>query len=132
MIDCNNLFCSNYVPLDNVSFDRSWFRQNKVALNKLALNILNKEYNICYYYCRNEGMADLIYLMNTLVDANGKILIPNIYDDVEPLTKEEEELYKVIEFSVDEYKSDIGSNQLLHDEDKVGTSIYYNIQLFHE
>lgn len=29
-----------------------------------------------------EGMADLIYLMNTLVDVNGRILIDGIYDNV--------------------------------------------------
>ncbi|XP_046997120.1 cytosolic non-specific dipeptidase [Schistocerca americana] len=66
-----------------------------------------------------EGMSDLIYLMNTLVDKDGKILITGIMDDVAPLTDEERQMYKNIEFSVDEYRADIGTNKLLHNEDKI-------------
>lgn len=39
-------------------------------------------------------MADLIYLLNTLVDKDGKILVENVYREVAPLTPEEEALYK--------------------------------------
>lgn len=39
-------------------------------------------------------MADLIYLLNSLVDKDGKILVKNMYEDVAPLTVEEEALYK--------------------------------------
>jgi hypothetical protein len=35
----------------------------------------------------------LIHLLSRLTDANGQILIPNFYDPVRPVTKEEEEMY---------------------------------------
>ncbi|CAG0913409.1 unnamed protein product [Notodromas monacha] len=65
-----------------------------------------------------EGMSDLIYMMNSLVDVEGKLLITGIYDDVAPLTDEERELYKDIEFDVAEFRSDIGGKRLRHKEDK--------------
>lgn len=46
------------------------------------------------YYFRHEAMADLVYLLNTLVDKDGKILIENINREVAPLQPEEEALYK--------------------------------------
>ena len=33
-----------------------------------------------------EGMADLIYMMNTLIDKDGKILIDGLMDEVAPVT----------------------------------------------
>lgn len=44
-------------------------------------------------------MVDLVSLLNELVDAKGKILIPGIYDDVEQLTDEEKCLYEPIDFT---------------------------------
>jgi hypothetical protein len=43
-------------------------------------------------------MTDLIAVMSTLVDSQGRILIDGIYDDVAPLLPEEEELYQRITF----------------------------------
>ena len=43
-------------------------------------------------------MADLMYLLNGLVDPNGKILVPGVYDSVKPLTEEEKNLYDAIDF----------------------------------
>lgn len=68
---------------------------------------------------RYEAMSDLIYLLNTLVDKEGKILIPNINNEVAPLTEAEKELYKKIEFDVESYRKDINAKQLLHKGDKV-------------
>lgn len=69
-------------------------------------------------------MADLIYMMNTLVDNKGKILVPGIMDDVAPLTDEELTTYSSIDFDLDSYRKDIGCHQLLH-KDKV--SLYFLI-----
>ncbi len=46
----------------------------------------------------HESMIDLISLLNELVDAKGKILIPGIYDDVAVLTEEERKSYENIDF----------------------------------
>lgn len=43
-------------------------------------------------------MVDLVALLNELVDVKGKILIPGIYDTVEPLAEEEKKIYEPIEF----------------------------------
>lgn len=65
-----------------------------------------------------EGMSDLIYLMNTLTDVNGKILIDGIYDSVAEITDAELSAYKDIEFNVDEFRGTVGTNKLAHKEDK--------------
>lgn len=67
----------------------------------------------------HEAMADLIYLMNTLVDVNGKVLVEGIYDNVAEMTKTEMDSYKTIEFDVAKFKKSIGANALPHNEDKV-------------
>lgn len=64
-------------------------------------------------------MADLIYMMNTLVNNKGEILVPGIMDDVVPVTDEELAIYTTIDFDVEHFKKDIGCNQLLHKTDKV-------------
>ncbi|XP_040209819.1 cytosolic non-specific dipeptidase-like [Rana temporaria] len=86
----------------------------------------------CYFYLEVEGarrdlhsggfggtvyeaMSDLIYLLGQLADVKGKILIPGIYDDVLPLTEQEKELYKNLEFNLDDLKADTGAKQFLHD-----------------
>ncbi|XP_069476849.1 cytosolic non-specific dipeptidase-like [Ambystoma mexicanum] len=62
----------------------------------------------------HEAMTDLIALMGSLVDKKGKILIPGIYKTVAALNKEEEKIYEAIDFDLQEYASDIGATQLLH------------------
>lgn len=64
-------------------------------------------------------MTDLIHLLNTLVDKDGKILVTGLHDDVAELTPKEAALYDSIEFDVAEYKANVGTQQLLHNEDKV-------------
>ncbi|XP_050506548.1 cytosolic non-specific dipeptidase [Diabrotica virgifera virgifera] len=66
----------------------------------------------------HEAMSDLMYLMNQLVDKDGKILIDGIYDDVAPVTDNEHGIYKAIEFDVDEYRQNVGTSKLLHNEVK--------------
>lgn len=49
-------------------------------------------------------MSDLIYLMDQLVDKNGKILIDDIYKSVAPLTEKEKNLYTTIDFDTEAYR----------------------------
>lgn len=79
----------------------------------------------------HEGMADLIYLLNTLVDVNGKILIDGIYDNVTKILEKEIESYKTIEFDVAEYRDSVGTSKLAH-EDKVNiyNLTYYSYILY--
>lgn len=64
-------------------------------------------------------MSDLIYLLNTLVDKDGRILITDLYKDVAPERDNEHELYENISFDVDQYREEIGCSKLLHKEDKI-------------
>ena len=64
-------------------------------------------------------MADLIYMMNTLIDKDGNILVDGIMDSVAPVTKEEMETYKNIDFDVLDYKNDLGADKLMTNDDKV-------------
>ena len=63
----------------------------------------------------HEGMADLIYLLNTLVDSKGKILVPGVMDKVAPLRPEETRLYDGIDFDMSEYIKDMGCTKAVHD-----------------
>ncbi|XP_049818321.1 cytosolic non-specific dipeptidase [Aethina tumida] len=68
----------------------------------------------------HEGMTDLIYLLNTLVDKDGKIQIEGLYNEVAQLSDHEKKIYEKIDFSVDEYRADVGCKQLMHNEKKEG------------
>lgn len=63
-------------------------------------------------------MPDLIYLLNSLVDKDGKILVDGIYKDVAAVLPNEHETYDKISFNVDEYRNEIGCNKLAHKEEK--------------
>ncbi|XP_076298295.1 cytosolic non-specific dipeptidase 2 [Lasioglossum baleicum] len=66
----------------------------------------------------HEAMSDLIYLLNTLVDVNGKILVDGIYENVCEITAKELDSYKTIEFDVSELRNSIGADKLAHNNDK--------------
>jgi len=72
----------------------------------------------------HEGMSDLIYLMNTLVDKDGKILIDGIYDEVAPLAPNEADLYANIDFDPDEYCKDLGATKLIYHGQKAETLMH--------
>lgn len=72
----------------------------------------------------HEAMADLIYMMNTLVNNKGEILVPGVMDDVAPVTEEELATYASIDFDLENYKKDVGCNHLLHRTDKVKTLMH--------
>lgn len=65
-----------------------------------------------------EPMTDLVKILSTLVDVNGKINIPGIYEMVAPLTDKENALYQNIDFTIDELHSAAGSKTSLHDDVK--------------
>lgn len=67
----------------------------------------------------SEAVADLVYMLNTLVDKGGNILVTGLHDDVAELTPEEAALYENIEFDVSEYRESLGATKLMHNEDKV-------------
>lgn len=75
-------------------------------------------------------MADLIYLMNSLVNNKGEILIPGIMKDVAPVTDEELATYESIDFDLEHYKKDIGCNHLLHKTDKVFKYTFLILPIF--
>ncbi|KAJ1201943.1 hypothetical protein NDU88_005747 [Pleurodeles waltl] len=62
-----------------------------------------------------EPMSDLIYLLDTLVDSSGCILISGIYDAVAPVTEKEKKLYENITFNLEEFKAEVGTTKLLYD-----------------
>ncbi|KAJ8925107.1 hypothetical protein NQ315_001288 [Exocentrus adspersus] len=62
----------------------------------------------------HEAMTDLIHLLDTLVEKDGKIKIPGIYNEVAPLTDKEKGLYNGITFDVEAFRSDVGCTALLH------------------
>ncbi|KAH1008817.1 hypothetical protein HUJ05_009337 [Dendroctonus ponderosae] len=66
----------------------------------------------------HEAMTDLVYLMNTLVDKDGKILVDGMYNEVAPLLENENEIYEKIDFDVNEYRADVKCQMLLHGEVK--------------
>eukprot|EP00092_Neocalanus_flemingeri_P021200 GFUD01022974.1.p1 GENE.GFUD01022974.1~~GFUD01022974.1.p1 ORF type:complete len:479 (+),score=174.92 GFUD01022974.1:58-1494(+) len=70
----------------------------------------------------NEGMTDLIWMMNQLVDEDGNILVEGLMDSVAPLTPEEEAKYVNIDFDVEEFRKDLGApGSLMHGADKAKT-----------
>ncbi|CAF3310833.1 unnamed protein product [Rotaria socialis] len=70
----------------------------------------------CFGGTIHEAMTDLIAIMGTLVDNKGHILIDRLYDEVVPLTLEEEELYKPITFDTAAYCSEAGVQSTIQSE----------------
>ena len=63
----------------------------------------------------HEPVTDLMRVMSTLVDPNGKILIQGIDDLVAPLTDEEKSLYNGIAFTMDNLYESLGSKTGIFD-----------------
>ena len=60
----------------------------------------------------HEPMQDVIALMASLTDKDGKIAVKGVYDDVAPVTEAEKALYPPIEFDPEEYRDDTGVKAL--------------------
>lgn len=56
-----------------------------------------------------EPMTDLVRVLGKLVDTNGKILVPGIYEMVEPLSDEEKALYPNIAYTMENLYESAGS-----------------------
>ncbi|CAI9573456.1 unnamed protein product [Staurois parvus] len=97
--------------------DNYWLGKNKPCIT-YGLR------GICYFFieveCSNkdlhsgvyggsvhEAMTDLIFLMGSLMDKKGKILIPGINEAVAPLAIEEKEIYEKIDFDLEDFAKDI-------------------------
>ena len=65
-----------------------------------------------------EPMTDLMLVMSRLVDVKGKILIPGLNDMVAPVTKEEEELYGPIAYTMDNLYESMGSRTTIFEDKK--------------
>lgn len=67
-----------------------------------------------------EPMTDLVRIMASLVDTNGKILISGISEQVAPMTEEERGLYGSIAYSMNDLYESLGSKTSIY-EDKEPT-----------
>ena len=47
-----------------------------------------------------EPMTDLVYLLDQLLDVNGHIRVPGMYDQVDKVTDAERKLYESIDFDL--------------------------------
>ncbi|KAJ1898583.1 hypothetical protein LPJ66_002659 [Kickxella alabastrina] len=66
----------------------------------------------------HEPMVDLVHLLSKLVDTNGRIQIPGIYDQVMPVTDEEELTYENLEFSHTALATDLKHDVIIHAEER--------------
>ncbi|CAG7731743.1 unnamed protein product [Allacma fusca] len=114
--------------------DNYWLGKNKPCLT-YGLR------GLCYFFLEVEGgikdlhsgvfggavhepMADLIWLLDQLTDQDGNILVPGIMDDVPEETSDEQELYDAIEFSLDDFRREIGVCQLRFPQSKAKTLMH--------
>lgn len=67
------------------------------------------------------GLADLIAMMDTLIDKDGNILVEGLMDTVAPVTEAEKKKYENISFDPEDYRKDIGTAKLIHNQDKTKT-----------
>ncbi|XP_075228926.1 cytosolic non-specific dipeptidase-like isoform X2 [Lycorma delicatula] len=63
-----------------------------------------------------EAMPDMAYMLDGLIGEHGYLLIPGIYDAVDPVTNEEKKSFNKINFDVNLYVSQTGSNLLTNDK----------------
>lgn len=82
-----------------------------IFFNKIRINLI-------LIFFSHEAMSDVCWLMSQLLDVDGKIKIDGISDLVAPVTDEEIELYKKIEFDISDYQEDLKAHKLVT-EDKV-------------
>lgn len=62
-----------------------------------------------------EPMTDLVRLLSSLVDTNGKILVPGINEMVAPLSADEKSLYGDISYTMGNLYESLGSQTSIHE-----------------
>lgn len=65
-----------------------------------------------------EPMDDLLHLLSSLKDADNKIIIPGIYDEVMPVTEEEKALYEKIGFDCEAKRASLSVDRIRNQDDK--------------
>ncbi|KAI0881717.1 uncharacterized protein GGS22DRAFT_55341 [Annulohypoxylon maeteangense] len=65
-----------------------------------------------------EPMTDLVRVLATLVDTNGKIQVPGIMEQVAPVTKDEEGLYDNISFTMETLHESLGATTTIFEDKK--------------
>ncbi|KAK3307786.1 glutamate carboxypeptidase-like protein [Chaetomium strumarium] len=65
-----------------------------------------------------EPMTDLVRIMSSLVDTDGKILIPGIAEQVAPVTAEEDGLYDDVAFTMETLHQSLGSKTTIFEDKK--------------
>jgi Cys-Gly metallodipeptidase DUG1 len=65
-----------------------------------------------------EPMTDLVRVLGSLVDTDGKIQIPGIMEQVAAVTKDEESLYDGISFTMDTLYESLGSKTTIFEDKK--------------
>lgn len=60
-------------------------------------------------------MTDLVHIMSKLVDPQGKILVPGIYEQVRKLDAEEEKIYDTLAFKMEELHDAVGNKINIHE-----------------
>uniref|UniRef100_A0A8C6QRX3 Carnosine dipeptidase 1 n=1 Tax=Nannospalax galili TaxID=1026970 RepID=A0A8C6QRX3_NANGA len=105
--------------------DNLWISQRKPAL---TYGTRGNSYFLVEVKCRdqdfhsgtfggilNEPVADLVALLGSLVDSSVHILIPEIYDQMAPITEEEKKMYETIDVNLEEYKNSSQVEKFLFD-----------------
>lgn len=72
----------------------------------------------------SEPMTDMVSIMSSLVDSNGNILVPGIYDQVHKVTDEEYQAYQNMEISAAELSGNCGGRSLHTDKAEILISRY--------
>lgn len=65
-----------------------------------------------------EPMTDLVRILGSLVDTNGKIQIPGIAEQVAPITADEDGLYDNISFTMENLHESLGSTTTIFEDKK--------------
>lgn len=66
----------------------------------------------------HEPMTDLVHVMSKLVTPAGKILIPGVNEQVAPVTEQEAEIYKALDFSMSDIYNAIDAKNTIHTVEK--------------